>query len=91
MQTVPESPLPTFAEILKDHPGWLDEAVDTAEASRITGTPVATLETMRVRGGGPVFVKRGKSVKYLRRSCFEWLNAGQRTSTSDPGNAAEAA
>jgi len=80
--------LPSFAEILADNPGWLDEGVPTPEASRITGTPQSSLETMRTRGGGPVFVKRGKKVLYTRRALFEWLQAGQRTSTSDPGQAA---
>ena len=77
--------LPSFADILRDNPGWLDEAVDTPEASRISNTPKATLETMRVRGGGPVFLKLNKRVHYTRRALFEWRAAGRRTSTSDPG------
>ncbi len=81
------SALPTFADILRDNPGWLDEGVLTAEASRITGEPEPTLETKRVRGGGPVFLKLGKSVRYTRRACFEYLAARQRTSTSDSGQA----
>ena len=77
--------LPSFDEILADNPGWLDEGVPTPEAARITGTPQPSLETMRTRGGGPVFIKRGHKVLYTRRALFEWLRAGQRTSTSDPG------
>ena len=88
MQTVAATQLPELAEILKENPGWLDEAVVTAEASKITGEPVATLETKRVRGGGPEFIKLGKSVRYTRRACFEWLAAGRRRSTSDAGAAA---
>ncbi len=80
--------LPQLSEILRSNPGWFDEAVDTREASRITGTPTATLDTLRCRGGGPPFIKRGKRVLYIRRSCFEWLAVGRRTSTSDPGQAA---
>ncbi len=78
--------LPSFAEILDKNPGWLDEGVATPEAARIVGTPQPSLETMRTRGGGPVFVKRGHKVLYTRRALFEWLRAGQRTSTSDPGH-----
>ena len=85
MQTVPESPLPTFTEILKENPGWLDEAVDTAGASLIAGPAVATLETMRVRGGGPEYFKAGSAVRYTRRACFEWRAERRRSSTSDPG------
>ncbi len=80
--------LPSFTDILRDNPGWLDEAVDTPEASRISNTPKATLETMRVRGGGPVFLKLNKRVHYTRRALFEWLAAGRRTSTSDTGRVA---
>jgi len=80
--------LPSFADILQANPGWLDEAVDTREASRITGEPAPTLETKRVRGGGPVFLKLGKTVRYTRRALFEYLTARQRKSTSDPGQAA---
>lgn len=88
MQRSPLSVLPSLADILKDNPGWLDEAVVTREASRITGEPVPTLETKRVRGGGPVFLKLGKSVRYTRRACFEYLAARQRKSTSDLGQEA---
>ncbi len=88
MQTVPESSLPELAEILKDNPGWLDEMVDTTEASLIAGPAVATLETMRVRGGGPEYFKIGKAVRYTRRACFEWRAERRRRNTSDPDAAA---
>ena len=88
MQTAPASPLPEFAEILKENPGYLDEAVDTVEASRIAGPAEATLETMRVRGGGPEYFKIGKAVRYTRRACFEWRAERRRRNTSDPGAAA---
>lgn len=79
-------PLPTLQEILKDNPGWLDEAVPQPEASRITGTPEKTLETKRVRGGGPPFVKLGKKVLYIRRDLFKWLATSRKASTCDPGH-----
>ena len=82
------SALPSLTDILQANPGWLEEAVLTAEASQITGEPIPTLETKRVRGGGPVFLKLGKSVRYTRRACFEYLAERQRTSTSDSGQAA---
>ena len=84
MQTA-NNPIPPLAEILKANPLYLEEAVDTPGASGITGVPVPSLETMRTRGGGPVFIKRGKKVTYTRRALLEWLEAGKRTSTSDPG------
>ena len=83
-----QTPLPSLIEILRDCPGWLDEAVNEAEASRITNIPTATLQTKRVRGGGPPFTKTGKRVSYIRRDLFGWLVAGRRTSTSDTANRA---
>ena len=89
MQTGAAFPLPELAEILKDDPGWLDELIDTAEASRIAGPAAATLETLRTRGGGPEYFKVGKAVRYTRRACFEWRAERRRRNTSDLG--AEAA
>ena len=34
-----------FDRFLQDNPAWLDEAVPTEEASRITGVPACTLAT----------------------------------------------
>ncbi len=88
MQTAPASPLPTFADILKENPGWLDELVDTHGASRIVGEAVKTLETKRVRGGGPEYVKHGKLARYTRRACFVYAAVGRRRSTSDTNQVA---
>lgn len=78
--------LPSLREVLKSNPGWLDEAVDTAEASRITGLAVATLNTQRSRGGGPKFIKVGvRAVRYQRRHLLQFLAERRRCNTSDRG------
>lgn len=79
--------------IQEPYPGWLDEAVDTHEASRLTGVPTATLITMRSKGGGPHFIRpqHTRLVRYFRRSLMEWLlSTGLHSSTSFemPGPAA---
>lgn len=81
--------LPDLERILHDNPGWLDEAVTTLDAAQITGRPIASLETLRVRGGGPPFVQHrpGGKVTYRRRDLFEWMAAGLRTSTSQSSQA----
>lgn len=69
------------------YPGWLDEAVDTDEAARITGVPIETLTTMRSRGGGPHFIrpKGTRIVRYFRRHLFAWLlSGGLKSNTSAP-------
>lgn len=76
--------LPSLETILKNDPLYLEQPLDTREAALFTNHPEPTLETPRCRGGGPVFIKRGKKVLYTRRALLEWLRAGERTSTSDP-------
>ncbi len=79
--------LPSLDAILKDNPGWLDEAVDTVEAGRIIGFPACTLNTWRCRGGGPAFIKVGDhAVRYQRRSLFQFLMERCRLNTSDRGH-----
>ena len=56
--------------------------VDVREASRIVGVPVATLNTLRCRGGGPPFSKIRKSVSYKVAFLLDWKDANIRTSTS---------
>jgi predicted DNA-binding transcriptional regulator AlpA len=76
--------LPTLEAILSDNPGWLEEAIDTKAASKLTGVSVQTLETWRSRGGGPHFVKLGaKTVRYPRRELITWMRAKVCASTAD--------
>jgi hypothetical protein len=76
------SALPSLEDILRANPFWLDEAVDTVEAARMTGRPVTTLQTLRVRGGGPVFIQHARKVSYRRRDLIQWMTAGLRSSTA---------
>jgi hypothetical protein len=52
--------------------------------SRITGIPTSTLAKLRMRGGGPPFVKIGRAVRYPVRAGLEWMAAHTRRSTSEP-------
>ena len=47
----------------------------------------ALLDKLRCYGGGPRFIKTGKTVKYRRSSLEMWLKERERVSTSDTGNA----
>ena len=55
------------------------------EASEVLGIPVRTLRVWRVRGGGPVFRKLGRTVRYLPEDLTAFVDAGRRRSTSDAG------
>jgi hypothetical protein len=78
--------LPQLRDLLTQNPGWLDEAIDTEEASRITGVPVDSLVTMRSRGGGPIHIrpKGTRLVRYFRRHLYQWLlSGGLKRNTAD--------
>ena len=76
-----------FDRFLQDNLAWLDEAVPTEEASRITGVPTCALATWRSRGGSPPFPKLGgRTVRYQRREPFAWMASQRRTNTADRGH-----
>jgi len=64
-----------------------EELVTTAEAARITTLAVSTLEGMRIRGGGPRYIKLGRRVVYRRSDLLAFAANNLRKSTSDAGAA----
>ena len=59
--------------------------LNTREAAEHLGLSTRTLDRYRVSGDGPVFLKLGGRVGYLREDLDEWLRTRRRTSTSDDG------
>ena len=45
---------------------------------------VPTLRKWRVHGGGPIFLKLGRAVRYDVADLDAWVDACRRTSTSSP-------
>ena len=65
--------------------------LDERQAAGRLCLAVRTLQKWRVTGGGPRFVKLGRSVRYRQSDLDQWVRERQRTSTSDtsdPGRAA---
>ncbi|MGB8841315.1 MAG: DNA-binding protein [Aliidongia sp.] len=61
----------------------------TAEAAAVLGLSARTLEALRLKGGGPMFVQLARNaVRYRRGRLDEWVSARERRSTSDPGGTA---
>jgi hypothetical protein len=58
---------------------YLDPVAVTTEYN----IPKATLATLRCRGGGPLYIKRGAKVLYERGDIENWLNASKRANTSE--------
>ena len=57
------------------------------DAAALLKVPVKTLQGWRYRGGGPHFLKFGRSVRYRLEDLQAYVLAAVRTSTSDSGAA----
>jgi excisionase family DNA binding protein len=55
----------------------------TKEAAAWLGLNPNTLEKWRVHGGGPVYRKHGRYVRYHLEELIAWSEANRRRSTSD--------
>lgn len=53
------------------------------EAANALGISHRTLQSMRLSGVGPTYVKVGRLVRYPLAKLEEWLCSHQRTSTSE--------
>lgn len=59
--------------------------LETTEAAAHCRLSRQYLEKLRCTGGGPLFVKVGRRVRYRPTDIATWMEAKRRTSTSDPG------
>ena len=57
----------------------------TKQAAAYLGLAETTLEAWRCRGGGPLFCKMQKAVRYRLEHLDAFLNERIRTSTSEAG------
>ncbi len=55
----------------------------TKEAARYLKLQANTLEKMRVYGGGPVYRKHGRYVRYHIKDLNDWSDMRKKDSTSD--------
>lgn len=54
----------------------------TEDAANYTGLSASTLTKLRLHGGGPEYIKLGKSVVYDPVDLDAWLSSKRRRSTS---------
>lgn len=52
------------------------------DVAEMLGMTESWVEQVRLRGGGPVFHKFGKSVRYHIEDILAWVNAQKKCSTS---------
>jgi len=55
----------------------------TEQAASYLGVSKATLEAWRCRGGGPVFLKLGKAVRYRQADLDSFIESKIRRNTSE--------
>ena len=55
----------------------------TMQTADRPGLSPRTLETLRLRGGGPIFIKMGRAVRYEPQEVEAWINARRASSTSE--------
>ena len=55
------------------------------EVAALLNIEATTLRRWRWAGKGPVYRKIGSAVRYAESDLREFVDAGRRTSTSDPG------
>lgn len=55
------------------------------DSAQMLGCKPATLRKWRCIGGGPRFIKVGRTVRYDPHDLAAFIAAGRRTSTSDRG------
>jgi predicted DNA-binding transcriptional regulator AlpA len=68
----------------------MSNLLDTRETAARAGLAPATLAKLRVRGGGPPFVKLGAKVLYPETELHAWLEALQRRTSTGGANAPKA-
>ena len=64
--------------------------LSTRQAAAILGLSPRTLESYRVKGGGPPFFSCCNRIRYLRADLDAWALQGRRVSTSDDGGEGDA-
>ena len=61
-----------------------DALLTEAQTANLLSISMRTLQAWRVRGGGPVFIRAGRAIRYRRRDLTLWIEANAASSTSSP-------
>ena len=68
---------------VQDIPQDPDALLTTPQAANFLSFTERTLESWRLRGGGPLFVRiSGRAVRYRKRDLVHWAEERLKTSTS---------
>ncbi len=59
-----------------------DALLCESETAQMLSVSPRTLQAWRLKGGGPMFVRCGRAVRYRRRDLISWMDANAVSSTS---------
>lgn len=62
---------------------FMNELLDEREVEQEYGLRVGFLRAKRLHGGGPHYCKCGRSVRYVRRSVLEFIQANTVSHTTE--------
>jgi hypothetical protein len=79
----PASAVSTTALMGHHMPTATAAIMGAAEAASYLNLSSASLAKMRCMGGGPVFIRLGRKIGYMRADLDKWLAARRATNTSD--------
>ncbi len=65
----------------------MEKLIDEKQVEKFYGLKQSSLQKWRCLGGGPNFIKIGRSVRYRPSDIESFINDHLRISTSDPGSA----
>jgi len=77
-----DTPRSSLAERTRKHLQWECGYPVFDGPAQYLGLSLPTLETLRSRGGGPVFTKLGRRVVYQKEDLDAWLSERRKSSTS---------
>jgi len=60
-----------------------DQLMTVQQAAAYLGLAVSTLNKWRCHGGGPVFLKMGRAVRYSQDGLNKYIETSQRETTSE--------
>jgi excisionase family DNA binding protein len=63
----------------------MERLLSQREVAELLGIAERSMESWRLRGGGPRYVRVGRLIRYRHTDVSAWLAARERSSTSEPG------
>jgi predicted DNA-binding transcriptional regulator AlpA len=61
----------------------MDDLLTTDQAAALCKLSPRTFESLRVKGGGPIFIRLGRAIRYRLEDVEAWIRDHSRRNTSE--------